>query len=223
MRVLVVENDTNLAGQLATALQSADYCVDVAFDGEEGQFLGETEPYDAVILDIGLPKVDGLTVLNHWRRIGQIIPVLVLTARRTWSEKVAGFDAGCDDYLTKPFHIEEMLARVRCLIRRAAGHAKPVLECGPMRLDTRTSRVSTAGEPVDLTANELKVFSYLIHHQDQVVSRSELIEHIYARDFDRDSNTIEVFIARLRKKLGADLIQTRKGLGYCLTVPEIVA
>tara|TARA_Y100000031_G_scaffold36024_1_gene40301 strand:- start:481 stop:906 length:426 start_codon:yes stop_codon:yes gene_type:complete len=140
-----------------------------------------------------------------------------------WSEKVAGFDAGCDDYLTKPFHIEEMLARVRCLIRRAEGHAKPVLECGPMRFDTRTSRVSAAGKPVELTANELKVFSYLIHHQNQVVSRSELIEHIYAQDFDRDSNTIEVFVARLRKKLGADLIQTRKGLGYCLSVPESAA
>ncbi len=175
------------------------------------------------MLDIGLPNVDGLRILGHWRRTGQTMPVLVLTSRRTWSEKVAGFDAGCDDYLTKPFHIEEMLARVRGLIRRAAGHAKPVLECGPMRFDTRTSRVSTAGEPVDLTANELKVFSYLIHHQDQVVSRSELIEHIYDRDFDRDSNTIEVFIARLRKKIGADLIQTRKGLGYCLTVSEIVA
>ena len=222
MRILLVEDDLHLARQLATALRHAAYSVDVAGDGEEGQHLGETEPYDAVVLDLGLPSVDGLTVLERWRQAGRTMPVLILTVRGTWTEKVAGFDAGADDYLSKPFHIEEVLARLGALIRRSAGHAKPFLECGPIRLDTRTGQVTMTGEPVRLTANEFKVLSYLMHHQGRTVSRSELTEHVYEQDFDRDSNTIEVFVARLRKKLGAAPIETQRGLGYRLAAPNDV-
>ncbi len=217
MRILVVEDDPHLVRQVTNALHDAGFTVDAALDGEEGQFLGETEPYDAVILDLGLPKKDGISVLEAWRASGVRAPVLILTARETWNEKVAGFDAGADDYLTKPFRIEELVARLRALIRRAAGHVSPVLRHGPVVLDTRTGEVEVAGEAVILTAHELKVLTYLMHHCDRVVSRSELIEHIYDQDFDRDSNTIEVFIGRLRKKLGQDLIQTHRGMGYRLS------
>ncbi len=193
MRLLVVEDDPDLNRQLATALADAGYVVDRAFDGEEGHFLGDTEPYDAVILDIGLPKMDGISVLEAWRRAGRAMPVLILTARDRWSDKVQGFDAGADDYVPKPFHLEEVLARIRALLRRSAGHAKSEFNCGPVRLDTRTGRV---------------------------VSRTELVEHLYDQDFDRDSNTIEVFVGRIRKKLGVDVIQTVRGLGYLLTPPN---
>jgi two-component system OmpR family response regulator len=220
MRILVVEDDHRLAKQIDAALRSADYTVDMAHDGEEGLFLGDTEPYDAVILDLGLPEIDGLTVLNRWRQAGRAMPVLILTARETWTEKVSGFDAGADDYLTKPFHMEELLARLRALIRRAAGHATPVLECGPVTLDTRAGRVTVDGVPVTLTAHELRLLSYLMHHRGRVVSRTELTEHMYDQDFDRDSNTIEVFVGRLRKKLGADMIETHRGRGYCIAAPE---
>ena len=220
MRVLIVEDDIQLTRQLSTALKGAGYSVDSATDGEEGHHLGETEPYDAVVLDLGLPTVSGLTVLERWRQVGRTVPVLILTARDTWSEKVAGFDAGADDYLAKPFHIEELLARLRALIRRAAGHASTILECGSVRLDTRAGDVTVLERPVAVTAHELRVLSYLMHHQDRVVHRSELIEHIYEQDFDRDSNTVEVFIARLRKKLGADRIETYRGLGYRLVAPK---
>ncbi len=214
MRLLVVEDDPDLNRQLAEALRQSGYVVDVAFDGEEGHFLGDTEPYDAVVLDLGLPEIEGATVLKRWRAAGRAMPVLILTARDAWSEKVAGFDAGADDYVTKPFHVEEVLARIRALIRRAAGHASAELECGRVRVDTRSGRVSLDGAPVKLTAHEYKVLAYLMHHQDKLVSRTELTEHIYDQDFDRDSNTIEVFVGRLRKKLGAGLIQTERGLGY---------
>ena len=216
MRVLVVEDEPVLAGQIADALREAGYAVDTARDGEEGHYLGDVEPYDAVILDLGLPKLDGLTVLKRWREAGRRMPVLILTARDRWSEKVEGIDAGADDYVGKPFSMEEVLARVRALIRRAAGHASPEIVCGSLRLDTRNHRASVAGKPVILTAHEFKLLSYLMHHQDKVVSRSELTEHIYDQDFDRDSNTIEVFIGRLRRKLGADVIKTLRGQGYML-------
>lgn len=219
MRVLVVEDEPDLRRQIARGLAEAGYSVDEAPDGEEGGFLGDTEPYDAVVLDLGLPKVDGITVLNHWRQTGRDMPVLILTARDSWNEKVAGFDAGADDYLTKPFHMEELLARVRALIRRSAGHASPNLECGPVNLDTRSGKVTIDGSTVSLTAHELKVLSYFMHHQGRVVSQTELIEHIYDQDFDRDSNTIEVFIARLRKKLAPELIKTHRGRGYSMSVP----
>lgn len=214
MRLLVVEDDADLARQLTERLSAEGYAVDRAGDGEEGQFLGETEPYDAVVLDLGLPKVDGLSVLRAWRAAGVATPVIILTARGTWSEKVQGIDAGADDYLAKPFNMEELLARVRALIRRAKGHASPEIACGPVVLDTRTGRVTVDGRPVDLTAHEHRVLSYLMHRKGQVVSRTELTEHIYAQDFDRDSNTIEVFVGRLRRKLGADVIRTVRGLGY---------
>lgn len=214
MRVLVVEDTPELAEQLKQRLEGEGYAVDLAADGEEGQFLGETEPYDAVILDLGLPKIDGLTVLRSWRRDGMTAPVLILTARGAWTEKVQGIDAGADDYLGKPFHMEEVVARVRALIRRASGQPSPELTHGPVRLDTRTGRVTLNGVPVKLTAHEFRVLSYLMHHPGQIVSKTELTEHIYAQDFDRDSNTIEVFVGRLRKKLGVEVIQTIRGLGY---------
>ncbi len=220
MRILVVEDDPDLARQLEAALGDAGYVVDLAADGEEGHFLGDTEPYDAVILDLGLPVIDGLTVLERWRRAGRTMPVLLLTARGRWSEKVTGFDAGADDYVTKPFQMEEVLARLRALIRRAAGHASSELSCGPLTLDTSRGRVALDGAPVKLTAQEFRLLSYLMHHQDQVVSRTELTEHLYSQDFDRDSNTIEVFVGRLRKKIGGDFIETVRGLGYRLAAAE---
>ena len=220
MRILVVEDEPDLQKQIKHALVEAGYSVDAASDGEEGGFLGDSEPYDAVVLDLGLPKVDGISVLKSWRQNERNMPVLILTARESWNEKVSGFDAGADDYLTKPFHMEELLARVRAIIRRSAGHASPLLECGPVLLDTRTGKVTNNGEGVTLTAHELKVLSYFMHHQDRVVSQTELIEHIYDQDFDRDSNTIEVFIARLRKKLSPELIKTHRGRGYSMAPVE---
>ena len=216
MRVLVVEDEPNLQRQLRGALEGAGYAVDAAGDGEDGHYLGSTENYDAVILDLGLPEVDGLTVLDRWRKEGRTTPVLVLTARDSWSDKVAGLDAGADDYLAKPFQTEELVARLRALIRRSTGNASSELTAGDVRLDTRSGRVTLAGEPVKLTAQEFKLLSYLMHNKGKMVSRTELIEHIYDQDFDRDSNTIEVFITRIRKKLGADLINTTRGLGYSL-------
>lgn len=220
MRVLVVEDDPDLGRQLSEALTQAGYAVDLARDGEEGHFLGDTEPYDAAVLDLGLPKLDGVRVLEKWRNAGKDIPVLILTARDRWSEKVAGFDAGADDYLTKPFVTEELLARLRALMRRAAGHASAALECGDLRVDTRAARASVNGEPIKLTAHEYRVLSYLMHHQGRVVPRTELVEHIYDQDFDRDSNTIEVFVGRLRRKIGSNRILTERGLGYRLIDPK---
>jgi two-component system, OmpR family, response regulator len=219
MRILVVEDEPDLRRQLEKAMIEAGYAVDAAADGEEGQFLGDTEPYDAVVLDLGLPKIDGVTVLKSWRDAGKVFPVLILTARGRWSEKVEGFDAGADDYLTKPFHVEELLARMRALLRRAAGHATSSLDCGDLRVDTRAARATVGGEPIRLTSHEYKVLAYLMHHRGRVVPRTELIEHIYDQDFDRDSNTIEVFIGRLRRKIGNDRIQTERGLGYRLIDP----
>ncbi len=214
MRLLLVEDDRNLNRQIAAALADAGYAVDKAFDGQEGQFLGETEPYDAVILDLGLPAIDGVSILTNWRRDGRKMPVLILTARDRWSDKVQGFDAGADDYLAKPFHMEELLARIRALLRRATGHATSELVSGSVRLDTRSGRVSVDGTPIKLTSHEYRLLSYLMHHSGRIVSRGELTEHLYDQDFDRDSNTIEVFVGRLRKKLGVELIQTVRGLGY---------
>ncbi|MFC5385362.1 response regulator transcription factor [Aquamicrobium segne] len=220
MRVLVVEDDKDLNRQICDALIDAGYVVDKAYDGEEGHYLGDTEPYDAVILDIGLPQMDGISVVEHWRRDGRKMPVLMLTARDRWSDKVAGIDAGADDYVAKPFHIEEVLARLRALIRRAAGHASAELVCGPLRLDTKTSKVDVNNVLLKLTSLEFRLLAYLMHHMDKVVSRTELVEHLYDQDFDRDSNTIEVFVGRLRKKIGIDLIETVRGMGYRIREPE---
>ena len=217
MRLLVVEDDPDLNRQIVTALEEAGYAVDRAHDGEDGHFLGDTEPYDAIVLDIGLPKMDGISVLEQWRRDGKTTPVLILTARDRWSDKVQGFDAGADDYVAKPFHMEEILARIRALLRRASGHATSELLCGVVRLDTRSGRVTVDGNAIRLTSHEYRLLAYLMHHQGRVVSRTELVEHLYDQDFDRDSNTIEVFVGRLRKKLGAEIIQTVRGLGYILS------
>jgi two-component system OmpR family response regulator len=221
LRILLVEDDKDLQRLLKKALSDAGYVVDSALDGEEGHFLGDTEPYDAVILDLGLPKMDGVSVLERWRKAGRMMPVLILTARDRWSDKVAGFDAGADDYLAKPFYTEELLARLRALLRRAAGLAAADIEIGPLRIDTRASRVTLNGDPIRLTSQEYRLLAYLAHHRGKVVSRTELVEHLYDQDFDRDSNTIEVFVGRLRKKLEANLIQTVRGLGYTLDAPPV--
>ena len=214
MRILVVEDDTNLNRQIKDALIENGYAVDVAFDGEEGHYLGDTEPYDAVVLDIGLPQMDGLSVLEEWRRAGRTMPVVLLTARDRWSDKVQGIDAGADDYVAKPFHMEELLARLRALLRRAAGHASNEITAGPVRLDVKAGKVTVDGQAIKLTSHELRLLSYLMHHKGKVVSRTELTEHLYDQDFDRDSNTIEVFVGRLRKKLPEEVIHTVRGLGY---------
>lgn len=220
MRILVVEDDKELNRQLCTALADSGYVVDKALDGEEGHFLGDTEPYDAAILDLGLPLLDGISVLERWRKAGRNMPVLILTARDRWSDKVSGIDAGADDYVAKPFHIEEILARVRALIRRAAGHASAELICGPLAIDTKASRATVSGNPLKLTSHEFRLLAYLMHHVGDVVSRTELVEHLYDQDFDRDSNTIEVFVGRLRKKMGIDMIETVRGMGYRMRAPD---
>jgi len=214
MRILIVEDETSLAKQLASSVEEGGCAVDRAADGEQADFLALTEQYDAIILDLGLPKIDGLTLLRSWRDAGLTTPVLVLTARGSWHEKVRGIDGGADDYVAKPFRIEEVLARLRGLIRRASGQVTPELRAGSVTLDSRLSRVTLDGTPVKLTSHEFRVLSYLMHHRGRVVSQGELTEHIYAQDWDRDSNTVEVFIARLRRKLGASFIETVRGLGY---------
>jgi two-component system, OmpR family, response regulator len=214
VRVLVVEDEARLAEQLQAALGHAGYAVDCAQDGERADFLAQTEGYDAVVLDLGLPRIDGLTLLRRWREAGVRVPVLVLTARGSWHEKVQGIDGGADDYVAKPFRMEEVLARLRGLIRRASGQAQPELRAGALVFDPRSSKVTLQGATVKLTGHELRVLSYLMHHRGRTVSQGELTEHIYAQGFDRDSNTVEVFVARLRRKLGASLIETVRGHGY---------
>lgn len=214
MKVLVVEDEPLLSRELVRSLSDAGYAVDPATDGERADFLAQTERYDAVILDLGLPGIDGLTLLRRWRDAAIVVPVLVLTARGSWHEKVQGIDGGADDYVAKPFRIEEVLARLRALIRRTAGRATPELRCGAVVLDPRQARVTADGVPVRLTSHEFRVLSYLMHQRGRVVSQRELVEHIYAQDFERDSNTVEVFVARLRRKLGASFIETVRGLGY---------
>jgi two-component system OmpR family response regulator len=214
LRVLVVEDEAVLAQQLVAALGDAGYAVDCAADGERADFLGQTEDYDAVVLDLGLPKMDGLAVLRRWRDAGIAVPVLVLTARGSWHEKVQGIDGGADDYVAKPFRIEEVLARLRALIRRASGQVTADLRSGGLVLDPRVAKVTVDGVAVKLTSHEFRVLAYLMHQHGRVVSQAELTEHIYAQSADRDSNTVEVFIARLRRKLGGSYIETLRGLGY---------
>ena len=216
MRLLLAEDETVLSDQIKRVLSSEGHVIDVAGDGEEAMFLGATEPYDMVILDVGLPTRDGISVLKSWRSEGRSMPVLILTARDGWSERVDGLDAGADDYMTKPFHMQELSARVRAMLRRTAGLAKPDFCKGDMVFETRTGRVTVGGMPVDLTNQEAAVLTYLIHNAGRLVSRSELAEHIYEYEGDRDSNTIAVFITRLRKKLGPDVIRTVRGRGYLI-------
>ena len=214
MRLLVIEDEPTLQSQLLQTLRGYGYAVDVSAEGEEAHFLGESTPFDAIILDLGLPGRDGLSILKQWRTTGVRTPVLVLTARSSWQEKVDGIDAGADDYLAKPFRMEELVARIRALIRRASGHSSNELICGPVHLNTRTGRVLVHNAPITLTSHEYRVLSYLMHHQGKIISRSELTDHLYAQDYDRDSNTIEVFIGRLRRKLNSNIIRTVRGLGY---------
>jgi two-component system OmpR family response regulator len=214
LRILVVEDEPALAAQLASACGEAGYAVDRAADGEAADLLAGVESYDAIVLDLGLPKIDGLTLLRRWREAGLATPVLILTARGSWHEKVEGIDGGADDYVGKPFRIEEVLARIRALIRRASGNARSEIRSGDLSLDTRTARVTAGGVPVKLTSHEFRVLAYLMHHRGRIITRAELTEHIYAQDFDRDSNTVEVFIARLRRKLGQGAIETVRGTGY---------
>ncbi len=216
MRLLLVEDDRQVARQLLQTLKRAGYVVDVAYDGEEGEYLGANETYDTVILDIGLPIVDGLTVLRNWRASQLSMPVLILTARDTWREKVDGLRAGADDYLAKPFEMEELLARVEALIRRSAGHGSPTLEWGPISLDISRQQANQDGQPVELTPLEYRMLAYLMRYPEKIVSKTELTEHLYDQDFDRDSNVIEVLVTRLRKKFGAELIKTHRGRGYQL-------
>jgi two-component system OmpR family response regulator len=218
VRVLVVEDEAALSRQVATALAEAGYAVDCAADGDRADFLVQTERYDTVLLDLGLPGVDGLTLLRRWRDTGLTVPVLVVTARGSWHEKVQGIDSGADDYVAKPFRMEEVLARLRGLLRRAGGHVTTELRCGALALDPRAVRVTLNGVQVKLTSHEFRVLSYLMHQRGRVVSQSELTEHIYSQSFDRDSNTVEVFIARLRRKLGTSYIETVRGLGYRVEV-----
>ena len=218
MRILVVEDNTDVARQIKETLEEEFFVVDIADDGESGWFMGDTEPYDAVVLDLGLPKLDGLSVLQRWRQSGNQVPVLILTSRDTWREKVAGLRAGADDYLAKPFELEELLARLEALLRRSTGHASPILKSGPVELDSASARVTMHGAHVNLTAQEHRALQYLTQNEGKVVSKAELSEHIYEQVVERDSNVIEVLINHLRNKLSPELIKTRRGLGYQLVV-----
>jgi two-component system OmpR family response regulator len=217
MRLLVVEDDLRISDSIAAALDAAGYTCDVAVDGEEAWFRGDTEAYDLVVLDLGLPKIDGLAVLKRWRASGRHMPVLVLTARGTWPERVEGIDAGADDYLPKPFRIEELLARVRALIRRSVGQSNALIEAGDLSLDTRQMRIFAAGQAVQASPLEYRLIAYLMHHKGRVVPPHELIEHLYGDDDARNANALEALVMRLRKKLGAEAIETRRGFGYVIS------
>jgi two-component system OmpR family response regulator len=217
MRILLAEDDRDLSGQLKETLEQAGFAVDLVDDGVDAEFRGQTEDYDAVVLDLGLPGMDGLSVLHRWREAGHLMPVLILTARSRWHDKLAGFDAGADDFLTKPFRSDELVVRLRALIRRSAGHASPRMSCGPLVLDLNAARFSLDGQPVPLTAQEFRILSYLIHHAGRLVSRSELGEHVYDVGYDPDSNVLDVMIGRIRRKLGIPLLHTRRGQGFVLS------
>lgn len=217
MRVLIVEDDAQLARRIAQVVEQAGLLPEICGDGSDAEFLGATESYDAAVVDLGLPGRDGVSLIRHWREQGRDFPVLILTARNRWSDKLAGFGAGADDYLTKPFQLEEVVLRLRALMRRVRGHSDAVLSVGPLRFDTVNSRFSVDDEPLQLTAQEQRILSYLMHHAGQVVSRSEIAEHVYQRDLEPDSNTVDVLIGRIRKKLGHPLIRTERGLGFRLS------
>ena len=212
----MIEDDADLASRLHKGLTKAGFAVDSAADGEIGWYMGDAQDFDAVVLDVGLPRLSGIDVLKRWRAAGRDVPVLLLTARSGWAERVAGLNAGADDYLEKPFHMEEVVARLRALARRSAGTASPVLHHGDIELDTTTGRVTCAGRSIDLTAQELKILSYLMHRPKRIVSQGELVDHVYSFDAPRQSNTVEVLVGRLGRKLGHGTIRTVRGLGYRL-------
>jgi two-component system, OmpR family, response regulator len=214
MRILIVEDEPRIAADIATAVGSLGYVTEMVHDGETAWFKGETESYAAIILDLGLPKLDGITLLKRWRQAGLKMPILVLTARGSWMERVEGIDAGADDYLPKPFRMEELLARLRSILRRTNGHATPVISAGEINIDTRNMQVTVSGVPLNLTPLEYRLLNYLFHHRGRVVSQSELSENLYDHDNDRDPNAIEALVGRLRRKLKVDVIETRRGFGY---------
>lgn len=216
MRILVAEDDERIAETLVTSLTKAGFSVSHERDGESAWYLGESENFDAVVLDLGLPQMDGLTILKRWRSAGRTVPVLILTARGQWEERVDGIEAGADDYVVKPFHVLEIIARLRALVRRASGHASPRITFGPYQLDMRNLQVTAEGVPVELTPQEFKLIAYMVHHRGRVVSQLEITEHIYSQDYERDSNAVEVLVGRVRKRLGKDVIKTRRGFGYTL-------
>jgi len=216
MRALLVEDDPDVSHDVVIALQQAGFIVEIARDGEQAWFLGDTEDYDVCVLDLGLPKLDGLSVLRRWRSNGRNFPVLILSARSDWTEKVEGIESGADDYLAKPFKTGELVARTRALVRRASGHASPLLDCGRLRLDTRRLNATLDGQPIRLSPLEYRLLDYLAHHQERAVSAGELAEHLYGQTESGDTNAVEALIVRLRRKLGAELIQTRRGFGYLL-------
>jgi DNA-binding response OmpR family regulator len=220
MRILVVEDEPRIAADVRAALEAAGYLVEIARDGEEAWFRGDTEDYDLVVLDLGLPQIDGLAVLKRWRAAGRAMPVLVLTARGSWSERVEGIDAGADDYLPKPFRMEELVARVRAVIRRSAGHAGSVIEAGSLTLDLRQMRLTKDGVPVALSPLEYRLVAYLMHHKERVVPGPELLEHLYGDDDAHEVNALEAIVARLRKKLGPGAIETRRGFGYLIAAED---
>jgi len=220
MRLLLVEDDPLISRDVAAVLEKNGYLVDVESNGEEAWFKGDTEDYSVVILDLGLPAMDGLSVLKRWRENERNFPVLILTARGNWSERVEGIDAGADDYLVKPFQMEELLARLRAIVRRAAGQASPIITTDRLRLDTRLKTLSVDGSPVDLSPLEYRCLLYLALNRTRVISQMELTEQLYAQDFERDSNSVEVLIARMRRKLGAGIIKTKRGFGYTLEAGE---
>ena len=220
MRILLVEDDHRTAAAVSASLTAAGYLVDHVSDGKEAWFKGDTEPYAAIVLDLGLPGMDGLSILKKWRQAGQTFPVLILTARGDWSERVDGIDAGADDYLPKPFQMQELLARLRAIVRRSAGQATPVITIGAVALDTRQMRVSVDNLPIHLSPQEYRLVSFLMHHAGRVVSQLELTEQLYAQEFERESNAVEVLIGRVRRKLGVDLIRTRRGFGYLIETPD---
>jgi len=214
MRVLVIEDEKSIAAEIAATLTNARYVVDVVHDGEEGWFRAETEDYEGIVLDLGLPRMDGISIVKRLRAAGIGTPILILTARGSWMERVEGIDAGADDYLPKPFHDEELLARLGAIIRRSAGQTSPVVEAGPLRIDTRRATVTLAGKPVTLTSLEYRALRYLLHNKGRPVSQSELAEHVYGTESEPDSNALEVLVGRLRKKIGPEFIATRRGYGY---------
>lgn len=214
MRVLVVEDEPRISADIAAALESAGYVTEIAADGDDAWFRGDTQDYDLIVLDLGLPRIDGLTLLKRWRANGRRMPVLILTARASWRERVEGIDTGADDYLVKPFRMEELIARARALIRRAAGHGGAIIEAGKLSVDTRQMRVYAGGTPATLSPLEYRLVAYLVHHKGRVVPPGELIEHLYGNDDARDANALEAIITRLRKKLGPECVETRRGFGY---------